>query len=47
MPIVHWSGHGEPLDCQVPVASHFCGCEPLHWSVPGVQLPVHTPFVQR
>jgi hypothetical protein len=27
----------------VPVPSHVCGVRPLHWWVPGVQLPVQPP----
>jgi hypothetical protein len=32
-----------PLFCHVPVASHFCGCRPLHFTESGTQLPVQAP----
>jgi hypothetical protein len=32
-----------PLLWYVPVASHFCGCRPLHFTESGTQLPVHAP----
>jgi hypothetical protein len=39
--------HAAPLSTQVPLALHICGCDPLHPLVPGVQVPVHAPAVQR
>ena len=32
-----------PLSCHVPVASHFCGWSPLHFTESGTQLPVQAP----
>ncbi len=40
-PLVHVFAHGIPLFCHVPVASHVCGCWPLHCIADGVQTPVH------
>ena len=40
-PAVHTLAQGAPVFCQVPLASHVCGCWPLHCSAPGVQTPVH------
>ena len=36
--------HAEPAFCQVPFASHVCGCVPLQAFAPGVQLPVQLPL---
>jgi hypothetical protein len=35
-----------PLFCQVPVASHICGCAPLQVTSPGLQMPVQVPVLQ-
>ena len=37
--------HGCALD-HVPVASHVWTASPEHWTVPGVQTPVHVPIEQ-
>jgi hypothetical protein len=42
-PAVHTLAQDAPLFCQVPVASHICGCSPLHWRELGVHDPEHVP----
>jgi hypothetical protein len=35
-PMQVWFTHAAPFACQLPVASHICGCWPLHWIAPGL-----------
>jgi hypothetical protein len=45
-PLLQTPAHAAPLFCQVPVLSQVCGCDPVHWVAPGVQLPVQVPLWQ-
>jgi hypothetical protein len=42
-PALQTLGQGEPVSCQVPVASQVWGCWPLHCSAPGAHEPVQAP----
>jgi hypothetical protein len=41
LPPLQTLAHAAPMSCHAPVASHFWGCSPLHFSAPGVQTPAH------
>jgi hypothetical protein len=41
-PEVHPSVHSKPLSIHCPMGLQVWGWLPLHWKVPGLQLPVQT-----
>jgi len=43
LPLMHALGHGSPMSCHCPWASHFCGWSPRHCDAPSTHPSVVPP----